>query len=63
MSETKHKPDGGPGEPAVGFGPTRGGAFSQNGYDHPAAAWGAIGGGIMTRISQKTGVGASRWNE
>src|ERR1700761_5578648 len=27
--------------PAVGFGPNAGGAFSQEDYHHPAAAWGA----------------------
>jgi molybdopterin-dependent oxidoreductase alpha subunit len=27
--------------PATGFGPNAGGAFSQNDYHHPAAAWGA----------------------
>src|SRR6516164_1597141 len=28
-------------QPAVGFGPNAGGAFSQEDYHHPAAAWGA----------------------
>lgn len=28
-------------KPAVGFGPNRGGAFSQKDYHHPAAGWGA----------------------
>jgi len=27
--------------PAIGFGPNRGGDFSQNDYHHPAAGWGA----------------------
>src|SRR3954451_20162369 len=28
-------------EPAIGFGPNRGGDFSQEDYHHPAAGWGA----------------------
>jgi hypothetical protein len=28
-------------KPAVGFGPNRGGSFSQEDYHHPAAGWGA----------------------
>ena len=28
-------------EPAIGFGPNRGGGFSQEDYHHPAAGWGA----------------------
>jgi hypothetical protein len=27
--------------PAIGFGPNRGGDFSQEDYHHPAAGWGA----------------------
>ena len=28
-------------KPAIGFGPNRGGDFSQEDYHHPAAGWGA----------------------
>jgi len=28
-------------KPAIGFGPNRGGSFSQEDYHHPAAGWGA----------------------
>ena len=41
MSKTQPNPDGGPAEPAIGFGPNAGGEFSQEDYHHPAAAWGA----------------------
>jgi len=39
MTEAEH--EGGEAAPALGFGPNRGGAFSQAAYHHPAAGWGA----------------------
>ena len=41
MPETPSIDDSDQTQPAVGFGPNTGGAFSQEDYHHPAAAWGA----------------------
>ena len=41
MAETNRIPEESPIPPAIGFGPNAGGAFSQEDYHHPAAAWGA----------------------
>jgi anaerobic selenocysteine-containing dehydrogenase len=41
MTETNRIPEESPIPPAIGFGPNAGGAFSQEDYHHPAAAWGA----------------------
>jgi len=41
MHEADRTPEESPIPPAIGFGPNAGGAFSQEDYHHPAAAWGA----------------------
>ena len=41
MPYSQPQTDGRPIEPAIGYGPNRGGKFSQEDYHHPAAGWGA----------------------
>ncbi|WP_165227044.1 FdhF/YdeP family oxidoreductase [Aquisphaera insulae] len=41
MPDTEPEADGRRTEPAIGYGPNRGGKFSQQDYHHPAAGWGA----------------------
>jgi molybdopterin-dependent oxidoreductase alpha subunit len=41
MTENPSTHGSDPTQPAIGFGPNAGGAFSQEDYHHPAAAWGA----------------------
>src|SRR5438876_228670 len=44
--------DDGPPESAAGCGPNAGGQFSQEGYRHPAAAWGAAKSVGLTLLRQ-----------
>ncbi len=60
MSETQPKPNDGPAQPAVGFGPDAGGKFSQEDDHHPAADWGAAIGVGLARLKQHERIDGAR---